>query len=216
MKYLLIGIGPGNGLSLARRFGRSGFDILMVARNAAKLREYETQLAAEGIRAQGYAADISDSAAFQQTLENILAEHPQVDVLHYNASAYTPALPSQVSPQIFLEDLKTNVLGALIAAQAVLPQMRGRGQGTLFFTGGGSALQPAPIMSSLGAGKAAMRNLMQSLAQECEPLGIRVATVTICGSVKAGTKFDPDDIAEAFWQLYQQPVEEQETEVIFK
>ena len=211
MKYLLIGIGPGNGLALTRRFGRGGFDILMVARNAAKLREYETELAAEGIRAQGYAADISDEAAFQKTLQNILAEHPDVDVLHYNASAYTPAMPSQVSPQVFLEDLKTNVLGALIAAQAVLPQMRGRERGTLFFTGGGSSLRPAPIMSSLGAGKAAMRNLVQSLAQECKPLGIHVATVTICGSVKAGTRFDPDAIAEEFWRLYQQPAGEWET-----
>ena len=216
MKYLLIGIGPGNGLALARRFGRAGFDILMVARNAAKLREYESELAAQSIRAQGYAADISDRAAFQQTLENILVEHPDVGVMHYNASAYTEALPSSLLPEIFLDDLKTNALGALIAAQAVLPGMRERKQGTLFFTGGGSALYPSPNISSLGAGKAAMRNLVQSLAQECGPLGLHVATVTINGMVKTSTRFDPDLIAEAFWKLYQQPAEEWETEVVFE
>lgn len=215
MKYLLIGIGPGNGLALARRFGQSGFDILMVARNADKLSQYESELASEGIRAQGYATDISDASAFQRTLQNILTEHPTVDVMHYNASAYSPALPSEISPQIFLDDLKTNVLGALIAAQAVLPQMQQRQQGTLFFTGGGSALQPSPIISSLGAGKAAMRNFVQSLAQECGPLGIHVATVTICGMVQPGTKYDPHLIAAEFWRLYEQPAESWESEVIF-
>ncbi len=215
MKYLIIGIGPGIGLALARRFGRAGFDLLMVARNADKLREYETELAAQGIHSQGYAADIADGAAFQQVLENILAEHPTVEVMHYNASAFTAALPAQVSPQVFLEDLKINVLGAVIAAQAVLPQMQKREQGTLFFTGGGSALRPSPIASSLGAGKAAMRNFVLSLAQECGPMGIHVATVTINGMVKVGTPFDPNLIAEEFWRLYQQPVGDWETEVMF-
>ena len=215
MKYLIIGIGPGIGLALAHKFGREGFDLLMVARNAAKLREYETELAAHSIRAQGYAADIADGPSFQHVLENILTEHPTVEVMHYNASAFTAALPSQVSPPVFLEGLKINVLGAVIAAQAVLPQMQKRGQGTLFFTGGGSALRPSPMASSLGAGKAAMRNFVQSLAQECTPQGIHVATVTINGMVKAGTPFDPDLIAEEFWRLYQQPAGEWETEAMF-
>jgi len=215
MKYLLIGIGPGNGLALARRFGQGGFDILMVARNADKLRQYESELAAEGIRAQGYAADIADTSAFGQTLRDILSEHPNVDVMHYNASVLNPALPSQIQPDVFLEDLKTNALGALIAAQAVLPQMKERQRGTLFFTGGGSALQPVSSMASLGAGKAAMRNLAQSLTQECRPLGIHVATVTICGMVKPGTKHAPELVAEEFWRLYEQPTDEWESEVIF-
>jgi NAD(P)-dependent dehydrogenase (short-subunit alcohol dehydrogenase family) len=215
MKYLLIGIGPGNGLALARRFGQGGFHILMVARNADKLRQYEAELAAEGIRSQGYAADIADTSAFQQTLRDILTEHPDVDAMHYNASVLHPALPSQIQPDVFLEDLKTNVLGALVAAQSVLPQMKERQRGALFFTGGGSALQPAPIMAGLGAGKAAMRNLVQSLAQECRPLGIHVATVTICGMVQPGTQHAPELVAEAFWRLYEQPADEWESEVIF-
>lgn len=215
MKYLLIGIGPGNGLALARRFGRGGFDILMVARNADKLRQYEAELAAEGIRSQGYAADIADTSAFQETLRDILAEHPDVEVMHYNASVLNPALPSQIQPDIFLEDMKTNALGALIAAQAVLPQMKQRQRGTLFFTGGGSALQPAPSMASLGAGKAAMRNLVQSLTEECLPLGIHVATVTICGMVQPGTKHAPELVADEFWRLYEQPADEWESEVVF-
>lgn len=215
MKLLLIGIGPGNGLSMAKRFGRAGFEILMVARSEQKLETYKAELAAVGVRAQGYPADIADEDSFLRLLEYIAAEHPDIEVLHYNPSAYNPAPPSQISLPVFLSDLKINIVGALLAAQAVFPQMKNRGRGTIFFTGGGTAIQAPPMLASLGVGKAGLRNLTFSLAQECKPLGIHVATVTICGVVQPGTKFDPDLIAEEFWRLYQQPKEAWETEVVW-
>jgi NAD(P)-dependent dehydrogenase (short-subunit alcohol dehydrogenase family) len=216
MKLLLIGMGPGNGLAIAKRFGRAGFEVLMVARNAEKLQTYVAELEGLGIRAQGFAADISDLDSFGPLLARLAAEHPDLDVLHYNASAYNPGAPSQMSPFVFVNDLKTNVVGALLAAQAFLPEMQARGQGKMFFTGGASALQPIVKMASLSAGKAAMRNLVLSMAEECGPLGIHVATVTIGGMVKSGTRFDPDLIAEEFWRLYQQPRAAWEAEVVFE
>jgi NAD(P)-dependent dehydrogenase (short-subunit alcohol dehydrogenase family) len=216
MKLLLIGMGPGNGLAIAKRFGSAGFEVLMLARNESKLKAYEAELAAQGIRAQGFAVDISDSEPFGALLARLAAEHPDLDVLHYNASAYNPGAPSQTLPSVFSNDLKTNAVGALLAAQAFLPAMQARGQGKMFFTGGASALMPIEKMASLSAGKAAMRNLVLSMATEFAPLGIHVATVTIGGMVKAGTRFDPDLIAEVFWTLYEQPRAAWETEVVFE
>ena len=215
MKLLLVGMGPGNGISIAKRFGREGFEILMVARNEDKLNRYVTELSGMGIRAQAYSADIADSESFMQALETILSTHSDIDILHYNASSYNPAMPSQISLPVFLNDLNINVVGALLAAKAVFPQMKDRGHGTLFFTGGGTALQPPALLASLGVGKAAMRNLVFSIAEEGAPLGIHAATVTITGMVKAGTRFDPDLIADEFWRLYQLPKEQWETEVIW-
>jgi NAD(P)-dependent dehydrogenase (short-subunit alcohol dehydrogenase family) len=216
MKYLLIGMGPGNGLALAQRFGREGFEVLMVARNEANLKEFQAQLAAEGIRATAFPADISDEDSYIRLLEHLAEKHSDLDVLHYNASAYNPAPPSQISLSVFHNDLKINVTGALLAAQTFFPHMQQRGCGTMFFTGGGSALQPASVIASLGVGKAAMRNLSLSMAQEFGAAGIHVATVTICGMVKAGTRFDPDLIANEFWRLYLQPREQWETEVVWQ
>ncbi len=215
MKLLLVGMGPGNGISIAKRFGREGFEILMVARNEEKLKTYVSELAADGIRAQAYPADIADSESFTRVLEHIIAEHPDIEILHYNASSYNPAMPSQISLPVFLSDLNINVVGALLAAKAVFQQMKDSGHGTLFFTGGGTALQAPPALASLGMGKAAMRNLVFSIAQEGAPLGIHAATVTITGMVKAGTRFDPELIADEFWRLYQLPKEKWETEVVW-
>lgn len=213
MKLLLIGIGPGIGMAVARRFGRAGFEILMVARDADKLSRYEQELACKGIRSRGFAVDIADEPAFTTLLARLAAEHPDLDILHYNASAYNPAPPSAISLPVFHQDFQINTVGALIAAQAFLPAMKTRGAGTIFLTGGGSALEAPPELISLSIGKAGMRNLTFALADECAPLGIRVGTVTVHGMVQPGTKYDPDIIAGEFWRLYQLPKGTWEQEV---
>lgn len=215
-KLLLIGMGPYNGLSIAKRFGREGFEILMLARQADKLPAIVAELAALGIRSQGFAVDIADTNAYQALLRQLALEHPDLDILHYNASAYHPALPSAISLPVFMEDLQINIVGALLAAQAFLPAFRARRQGTIFLTGGGSAFQAPAQLASLGVGKAGMRNLCFSLAEECRDFQVHVATVTISGMVQPGTAFDPDFVADAFWRLYQQSEPEWETEVVMK
>jgi short-subunit dehydrogenase len=76
-----------------------------------------------------------------------------------------------------------------------------RGNGAILTSGGGFALQPAAWRSSLSFSKAALRNLATSLAQELEPQGVRVGTVTICGLIKPNTAFSPEQIAEEFFAI---------------
>ncbi len=216
MKYLIIGMGAGIGLSSARKFGREGFEVVMVARSENALQEFATQLEAEGIKARYFPADIADEDGYLRLLEHLAAQYPDLDILHYNASAFNPGLPSEISLATFSTDLKVNVTGALMATQAFFPGMKKRESGTMFFTGGGSALYPNAQTSSLCVGKAAMRHFALSLAQECEPAGIHVATLTVCGMVKPGTRFDPDLIADEFWRLYQQPRPAWETEIVWQ
>ena len=73
-----------------------------------------------------------------------------------------------------------------------------------------------PIMASLGVGKAAIRNLAFSLFADLKDSGVHAATVTICGMVAPGTAFDPDRIANAYWQLHTQPIDAFEREVQFR
>ena len=165
------------------------------------------------ITTSGYAVDIADTKAFNDLLWLLGKEHPDLDILHYNASAFNPALPSEMEFNIFQKDLQINIGGALQAAQTFFPEMKKRGSGTMFFTGGGSAFKAPANLFSLSIGKAGMRNLALSLAEEGAEAGIRVSTVTICGMVQAGTKYDPDLIAAEFWRLYQLPEGEWEREV---
>jgi short-subunit dehydrogenase len=196
---LIVGAGGGNGLSIARIFGIKGYKVILAARRAAEIERFAGDLESQGIEASSEVIDAADP----QGVRDAVARLGPVEVLVYNASALTMAQPTSLSLAQFAADLNVNVISALAAAQAVAPGMIAARKGTILLTGGGSALHPSAAMASLGVGKAAIRNLAFALAEELQPKGIRVATVTIQGFIKPGTPFDPDKIAPVFWQLHQ-------------
>lgn len=197
---LIVGMGPGMGLALARRFGREGHRLVLAARRADALQAFVDQLEGEGIASQALAVDAGDPAAMKAALSGLGA-----DVLLYNASIFREALPSQLDPETLVDEFRAMAGGFLAAVQAVLPGMKAKDKGTILLTGGGSALSPFASGASLSVGKAAQRSLLLSLSQELGETGIHAATVTICGMIQPGTAFDPDKLAEHFWQLHAQP-----------
>ena len=197
---VIVGMGPGMGMALARRFGREGHRLGLLARRAEALQVLVDQLKAEGLDVHGHAVDASDLAAVRKTLA-----HAGPEVLIYNASIFREALPSQLDPEALVAEFRAMAGGFLAAVQAVLPGMKQRDKGTILLTGGGSALSPFASGASLSVGKAAQRSLLLSLSQELGGTGIHAATVTICGMIQEGTAFAPQKLAEHFWQLHAQP-----------
>lgn len=213
---VIVGMGPGVSAAIARRFGKEGFAIAALARRADALKEQVAVLTAAGIAAQGYTADAADSAGLAAALGRVSAEHGTPDVLVYNAAGVRYKPLAELSAAELMADLQVSIGGALAATQAVLPGMKARGSGTLLFTGGGFAFEPMPALAGVGVGKAGIRNLAFSLFADLKASGIHAATVTICGMVKPGTAFDPDRIAESYWQLHAQPAGAFEREAMFK
>lgn len=202
----IVGVGPGLGMAVARRFGREGFRLALLARRPEALEAYQKELAQEGLQATSFAVNAGDVADVQRAFAEVEQRLGAPRVLVYNAAAMGQyQTPSQLEPLQLVEDFRVNVAGALAAARAVLPAMRSRREGTLLFTGGGLALDPYPQMASLAVGKAGIRSIAQSLAKELRPEGIHVATVTICGMIKPGTPFAAETVAERYWALHQQP-----------
>ncbi len=106
-----------------------------------------------------------------------------------------------------------NVVGAITAAAHLLPRMVEAGKGTYVITGGMPT--PVPEVASLSLGKAGVRALTELLDKQFGSSGVHVATVTVGGTVAPGTAFDPDDIAEHYWRLDQQPPGSWEREVVY-
>ncbi|GAB4210795.1 MAG: SDR family oxidoreductase [Roseiflexaceae bacterium] len=212
---VIVGAGPGLSQAVARRFGREGWTVVLLARRPEALEGYVAELRAGGLTAHGIPTDAGDPAALAAAFAESAQRFGAPEVLVYNAAAVAPGAPSTLDPALVLDHLKINVLGALVSAQQVIPAMRQRGHGSILLTGGGLALHPMPQYASLALGKAAMRNLAFSLAGELAPEGIHVATVTVSGFIQPGTRFDPDDIAQEYWRLHTQPREEWETEVVY-
>lgn len=212
----IVGFGTGVSLGVARAFGKEGYSLALIARNLTKLENNAQELKAKNYPVHFFAADAGDEASLVQAFTKIRAELGDPTVLVYNAAAFSPGNPSSLSPETLISDFRVNVAGALIAVQQVLPAMQANQKGTILLTGGGLALNPFAGASSLAIGKAGIRNLAFSLAQELSSSGIHVGTVTICGTVEPGTHFDPDAIAESYIALHHQPPQAWQTEVIYK
>jgi NAD(P)-dependent dehydrogenase (short-subunit alcohol dehydrogenase family) len=208
---LLIGHGPGSGHGIALAFAQAGFRPSLVSRSPADL----SRLAPLAVPAFQTAADAGDAAGLAQAIRRCVEHHGPVDVLVYNAVAFRMALPSQVSADHLIADFRTNVGGALVAAQAVLPAMRARRSGTILLTGGGWAIYPDAAVASTAIGKAAQRHLALMLAQELAGSGVRAGSLMIMGQVAPGTPFDPAAIGQAMLAMHRRPEDAWNPEVHF-
>jgi len=115
--------------------------------------------------------------------------------------------PSEIELDMFEEDFRVNVKGLLICYQQLFEGMS-KNKGTILVTGGGLSINPFYEFTSLAIGKAGIRNLTFNLAQEGKQNNIVVATITINGMIEKGSHFDPDNIAELFWKVFNGEVEE--------
>ncbi len=211
---IIVGAGPGMGLALARRFGAGGYHISLLARRQETLNRYVAALRTRRNAASGYVVDAGDWHGLEAVLRKAEKEHGPCEVLLYNPAGRFISPLADVEPEVLVDTLRINVVGALAAVRTVLPGMKERGHGTILFTGGGLAVRPLPNYGTLALGKAAQRSMAQTLALELQGSGVYVGAVLIAGYVQGGTAFDPDRIAEEFWRLHTERPEK--SEVIFR
>lgn len=211
----IVGVGPGIGLAVARRFGREGYRLALMARRKGVLEGEASALRDAGLDALAFQANAAEPETLRDAFDAVSREMAAPAVLVYNAAVMRESSPTALDVDDLIRDFRINVAGALVAVQQVVADMRQASLGTILLTGGGLSLDPWPQFASLAVGKAGLRNLAVSLAKELEPDGIHVATVTITGFVKPGTRFDPDHIAEEYWTLHTQPRASWQREIVY-
>lgn len=200
---VIVGMGEGNGMSIARRFGKEGFAIVMLARKEEKLKGYQSTLQAEGLTADYFLADAGDEAALTSAFHDIQNQLGIPSVLIYNAAVPRMESVLQTQYETLVNDFRANVAGAIACVQAVLPAMQNQRKGTILFTGGGFSMYPQPDFVSLSIGKAGIRILANTLHAALKDSPIKVGTVTIVGTVNGDDpKYTSDRIAEEYWKLH--------------
>jgi NAD(P)-dependent dehydrogenase (short-subunit alcohol dehydrogenase family) len=180
---------------------------------AAIARSAKTVAAAEGEAPgiRGYACDATDPAAVTATFDRIAADLGAVDVLAYNAGSGVWGTFDAVDPERFEASWRVNVLGLLLCARAVTPEMRRRGSGAIAVVGAGAAWRGRAGTAAFAQAKAAQRSLAQSMARQLGPEGVHVCYAVIdaaVGTPAAGepdSAAKPDDIASAIWDVVHQP-----------
>jgi NAD(P)-dependent dehydrogenase (short-subunit alcohol dehydrogenase family) len=211
---LLIGAGPGVGAGVVRRFGREGFRSTLISRGGT-LDQLASELRSGGFEIEPVVADIGDLDGYRETLQRIFSAPGAPGVVVYNAALPDPGQILETSVERLRTAHDVDVIGAVVAAQVAAPVLRAAGGGTLLVTSGGFADNPLPALASLSIGKAALRSAQTLIAAGVRDDGIHAATVTILGSVKPGTNFDPDNIAELFWTAHTDSQDAWQTEYRF-
>lgn len=204
MSIVIIGAGPNLGAAVARRFGREGLPVGLIARNADKLDALVADLAQEGVASEYAAADIRDAAALTGAIETLAGRLGPVEVLEYSP------LPAKEFMKPVLETsvddvrgpLEFSVLGAVAAVQAIVGPMLERGSGTILFTTGGAAINPYPLRAGVGISFAGEVAYARMLHDELRDRGIHVGHTAIGGRIAPGGDHEPDDVADVLWRQH--------------
>jgi NAD(P)-dependent dehydrogenase (short-subunit alcohol dehydrogenase family) len=212
----VLGVGPGLGAAVARRFAREGFAVALMARNEESVDGARQDIEGMGGKALPVATDATDPLSVEAAFGRVREELGDPEVFAYNAGAFQLGGILEVEPDRFDECFRANCAGAFYAARQVLPAMVEGGRGTILLTGATAALRGSARFAALAVGKFGLRALAQSMAREFGPQGIHVAHVIIDGQINTPrvremssdredhTMLSPDAIAETYWQLHSQ------------
>ncbi|MGW5722377.1 SDR family NAD(P)-dependent oxidoreductase [Amycolatopsis sp. NPDC003865] len=211
----VLGVGPGLGLSIARRFGREGFTTALVSRTDTRHASYRESV---GGTAHTYTADVTDPTELEAVLARIQGEAGEIDTVYFgpaDLSGPRPVPLTEAGADAVRAPFESIVLPAAKLVETVLPGMLDRGSGALLFAGGLSGKHPMPMLGSLGPASAALRMYVLTLHAALRETGVYAGALTIGGLIERGdihrelTKqgfaagtLDPDDIADQAWSLY--------------
>ena len=178
MVTLITGASTGIGAEFARQFAARGHDLVVVARSADRLHDLAAQLReAHGVEVTVLAMDLSLPTAAGELWQRTNRLGLEIAVLVNNAGFGTHGDVADADPQRLEEAIELNCRTMVGTTARYLPQMRGRGAGTIINVASTGAFQPLPKMAVYGATKAFVLSFTEALWAEERKHGVRVLAV---------------------------------------
>lgn len=171
--FIVTGASSGIGLSTAVALSGRGGKVALLARSKDALEELSGRL--PGSLPIG--ADMTDFAAVRQAMKVVHQHYGRVDGLINNAGRSYAAAVEEIDPQLFDEIFHLNVLGPIVAMQAVIPVMRAQGAGSIVNVNSGTAFMTIPQYSVYSSSKRALLGFSLTARAELEKDKIVVSEV---------------------------------------
>jgi pyridoxal 4-dehydrogenase len=218
---LVTGAARGLGYAAARRLGADGARVALLDRDEEALAAAVKGLAADGIDAFSFAADVTDEQGVRAGVAALLAAEGRIEVLVNNAGIY-PHLPfEELTYAEWRHVLATNLDSVFLCTHAVYPAMRQHGYGRIVNISSATFFIGYPGLAAYVASKGGIIGFTRALASEAGPHGITVNAVTpgliategVLGGEEAGLfdeivpeqalprRGEPEDIAECIAYL---------------
>ncbi|MFF0371168.1 MULTISPECIES: SDR family oxidoreductase [unclassified Micromonospora] len=169
--FVITGGSTGIGFGIARRLGRDGHELVLVARGEERLAEAERRLREEGVNCRSAALDVRDADAVAALIDQL----PAVDGVVNNAAGNFACPTVDLSPNGFRAVVEISLYGTFFLSQALARRLIAEGRpGAILNIIATYAWTGAPAVAHSAAAKAAMLAFTKSVAREWGPHGIRV------------------------------------------
>ncbi|MCL4797082.1 MAG: SDR family oxidoreductase [Bryobacteraceae bacterium] len=172
---LITGAGRGIGKRLAIGFAHAGARVGLLARSKAELELADLEIEHGGGTSLRLRADVREYDQVAAAAERMRNLYGGVHVLVCAAGELGPIGPfAEVNPREWAEVLNVNLIGAMHAVRAVLPQMIERRSGKIILLTGGGAEEARPWFSAYAASKTALTRFAESLAEEVREDNVQI------------------------------------------
>ncbi|MBL6954101.1 MAG: SDR family NAD(P)-dependent oxidoreductase [Alphaproteobacteria bacterium] len=204
---IIVGVGPGLGAALARRFAKAGHGVAVAARNVDKLAGVVDEITAAGGSARAYACDATSEEDVIALFQRAEADLGDIDVAIYNASGRARGPIAETTLADFTNSWERCCLGGFLVGREAARRMGPKGAGSILFTGATASMKGFAHSATFAVGKFALRGLAESMARELQPQGVHVAHFNIDGGIgehAEDARLRPDAIAETYYQTHAQ------------
>lgn len=218
---LVIGAGDATGGAIARRFAREGYIACVTRRTVDKLEPLVAQIREEDGVVHAFGSDARNEDEMVALIAKIERDIAPIEVAVFNIGANVRFSITETTSRVYQKVWEMACFGGFLMGREVTKVMLPRGRGTIIFTGATASLRGREGFAAFAGAKHALRALAQSMARELWPKGIHVAHPVVDGAIDTefirtnfpdkyaqkdnGGILNPDHIAEAYWQIHQQP-----------
>jgi len=174
---LVTGASSGIGRELAVLLARDGHDLVLVARDAARLESLARELEPHGARCTVVPRDLSAPEGPGEVLAEVRRAGIELDVLVNNAGIGVYGFFAETDLARELEMIRVNVIAVTVLAKGVLPGMLARKSGRILNVASTAAFQPGPLMAVYYGTKAYVLSLSEAIANETAGTGVTVTAL---------------------------------------
>ncbi len=165
-RVIVTGAGSGIGRALALAFARGGARVVCAGRRDAPLHETVEMMMSDGGDGLAVPTDVTRRDDVDRLVALTERHYGGVDLLFNNAGSFqTVGAVWEVDPDAWWQDVTVNLLGPMLCARAVIPQMIRQKQGIIINMNGGNRI---PGGTGYACSKVALERFTELLARELE------------------------------------------------